>query len=133
MKIKKRYISAFVLFLIGGILFVVYFFDYREKESKLFEEFRPVTINDKLSGIVQKIQTPDKAHKNCKGEVNLIFKDYQKLRLCTRSNETTETAIGEVIDIGDSIVKQSGSDTVYLYKPYSRRGGGDYYFLLDGK
>ena len=131
MKLKKRFVSALTLFVVGGVLFVVYFVDYGEKECKLYNSFRPVIISDSLDHIVQKIQVPDKAHRNCEGDVNIIFKDYQKLRICTRQNETSKTSIRDVIDIGDRVVKHAESDTVYIYKAYS--GRGDYFFLLDGK
>jgi hypothetical protein len=114
-------------------LFVVYFVDYGEKETNLFNKFKPVTLKDNLSHVVQKIEMPDKAHKNFTGSVNVIFKDDIKLRICTRPCENSKTTISELIEPGDSIVKHSGSDTVYLYKSYSRKAAFDDFFLLEGE
>jgi hypothetical protein len=131
MKIKKRYLSALVLFIIGGILFTVYFFDEGINEKESFNTFMEVTRNDQLNDVVIKLQRPDRYHKNCPTTINLIFKDYRKVKINTIQERSEGIAISMVTDVGDRILKHAGSDTVYIFKYYSKKETFDYFFLLE--
>lgn len=87
--------------------------------TNLHEEYELLSTNDSIVGTVQNM-------KKYKGTSFIVIND-RKIIIGASSNEIYSTQnINDLMQIGDSIMKNSNSDTIYLY--HKNR---NYYFVHD--
>lgn len=112
-KINRYFIPIPILLIITIIII-----DYRHLTA-LHKEYDLIERSDSISGIVEDIRS-------YKG-TNFISIDGQKKTIGASSNENYKIPnINDIMDIGDSIVKNANSDTILLYHKNKR-----YYFIHD--
>lgn len=102
------------------IIVVAVYFTVKDSKriNKLHVEYKSVSSADELNGKIQNLYTEKGA---C-----FVTLDSKKVFLKTSANYLyPEVYLGRILSVGDSIVKQSGSDTLIVYKENM-----EYYFVL---
>lgn len=117
---KKAKPFFIVLCIVSMLSFAVFFTIYDfNNVKKLHQEFDKVEINDSLNGIINDIYTS-------KGASFITLKCEKKIFLKTSFNYQNENGyLDKSLKIGDSILKNAGSDTLFIIKPEKTE-----YFIL---
>lgn len=112
-KIKRYFIPVAIIIFIATIVY-----DYRHLVN-LHEEYRVITKADSLSGIIENI-TSNKG-------TNFLMVNGEKVIIGASSNELYPIPnINRIMVQGDSITKESNSDSIFLY-----HDNLDYHFIID--
>ncbi len=121
----KKYRVAIVisiLVLIIGYIVDHYFNPYTKRISWLENEIPKYHLLERKDSIDTKIKETFSTH----GFVYMTVLDSQKITIGVSRNGLYEKSfIGDFVQIGDSLHKESGSDTLYIY-----RNNENYYFIL---
>jgi alanyl-tRNA synthetase len=125
---KKKHILNIIII----ILFVIFAYwkitSSRKKQletlDKLSKEYTNLSINDSINNVVNSTYFPPEWGGQQYAQY-ITFKDKTKYYFDIKESITENALFGDIVSFGDSIAKQCGSDTIYLYS-----NGEEYVFLI---
>jgi len=114
------YLLPIILTALALLIYILYLSgeDDRKYIKKINKEFKKPLINDSISGRIFYIEP---AHPNVKNTASqIILNNNQKIWLRSSDNHSYEISnLCDYIKINDSIVKNRGSDTLYVFRERS--------------
>lgn len=122
----KKIIPYIIAVIIGLIWFFVYDRNANEAIKMVNSDFPQIIKSDHLNEIVVETYCPKELR--CSAPpVFLILKSKRKIAVNAHKNIDGDSFFIQKISVGDSLVKHSNSDTIYVYE---KTGEIDYYLLI---
>ena len=120
MKKNKRIVAIIVFGIILPIITLALMLTFESKHiNSLKREYRDIAIQDTVNGVIHSI-------KYRKGGVYITLDNSVKVHFYPSRNYLYKNYfLDEFLHKGDSIIKQSANDTLFIY-----RNGQEYYFVL---
>lgn len=111
-------LSIVFIVIIGGAIYFNY--DQKRKErikDQLREEYPPVTIEKNINGKIKSIYHGNLGiFRNSPHHAYILLKDSTKLQLHASYELTHELSLDEILQVGDFLVKESGTNTFLVYR-----------------
>lgn len=117
---RKGIISVLLAGVFITAMIVFYKYDTGKKQEilqELSKEFPAVTIDQSLKGLVKDIYHPSpEVFNDDPLQAYILLNDSSKRRIKTGYELSTEIILDSILNVGDYLVKDYGSDMIYLYK-----------------
>lgn len=118
---KRNSIISLILVFVFIIAFIFIFKYDTEKEEKLLrqlaEEFPSVSIDQRLEGTVMSIYHPyPEIFNDDPLQAYLSLNDSIKRRIKTGHESTEKIILDSILNVGDRLIKEPGSDILLVYK-----------------
>lgn len=116
---KREFIPGLFILPIFIISVIIYFnYDMSKKKAiieQLNEEYPLIIISENINGVVTSIHEPDlQIFRYSSTFARVILNDSIKRRIKTSTYD--KVVIGEVLQVGDRLIKESGTDRFSIYK-----------------
>ncbi|MDL2323473.1 hypothetical protein LJC52_05770 [Bacteroidales bacterium OttesenSCG-928-A17] len=115
---KKGILFMIIWFVVGGIVITKI---SSNRIKRLKDEYPLMNINTNINGIISNHFIDRATYVELMDDKNICV-------LFLRNSQYKRSSFGDFIQVGDSISKKAGSDTVYIF-----REGMEYYFVADPK
>jgi hypothetical protein len=116
-------INVVVLIVMLTAMITYYRYDTGKKEKiteQLRAEYPSVTINEKFAGIVSEIYHPyPELFKEHPLQAHVLLNESVKKSIRTGSELHKKITLDSVLSVGDYLVKNAASDTLFIYKAQS--------------